>query len=169
MADRLKLGGAVLGLAILATVSLPACAQTPQTPEQATRAYLSSLPSGDGEGNLGGQASTETRVAYDFVCRSQHYGLSLRLAHPGGSLDADAVVLERLSQPGGPVSDEDQRRVQAELDQFRIVHTVSLRCASTGSHAFLISGFGRSEDGESQPSRTRLLWFEGGQLIRVAE
>lgn len=133
------------------------------------RAYLAQVQ--ELADNAHGQASTETQAAYVFTCGSQRYRLALTWSHPGGSLLNDHVRLEDVEQPGSDVSLQDRRRMQAALDDFRVVHTVSLRCANSGVHAFLVSGYGRlpeNLDGP-QPEIVRLFQFEGGRLERIAE
>lgn len=162
---RILVKAQIMG-ALLAVACSPATAQD----SPAVRDFLQTVPTFHGEGNLGGRQPTQTEISYAFTCGGQLYRVSITMRNP---LDwaGRGVALVDIEHPRAPLSPHDRLQIQEALEDFRIVHTISLRCASDRTDAVLISGFGKtsqSADGP-QPDLAKLFSFDQGRLVRITE
>ena len=126
-----------------------------------TRAYV------EGLGHIAdhGRVPERTRLDFSAVCDAGRYRMVLAAGQDGAH--PRPPRLEALEQPGRDPSAEDRRRVQAALDGFAEVSTISLHCWENAGYRYFVSGSSRSGDGT--PTETTIaIFFDGdGRFDRV--
>lgn len=157
-------------LAIGLAFQVCACAQSKSAPDadstDPVQTYLAGVPAIAGEGNMGGGSSSQAQMTYVFTCLERRYTFAIT-AHYVGEKPNHRVDLGQITSEWGRLSAGDRRRIQDELGQFTNINTLSLRCASDGTYAYLLSGYGRNPDAPPSPQRTRLIWFDHERLLRI--
>lgn len=148
-------------LAACLALATPACAQTaPTAPGAAERqAYRDRVQAAAEGAHLRAPSATEANWA--FTCLGRRHLFAIEVDASG------RVSLVEIGGDFGPISTSDRSAIQAELDRWSGVDTVTLQCGEDGRYGFLVSGRGQGPDGAPRPERLRRFRFDQGRLTDV--
>ena len=102
-----------------------------------------------------------TASRHEFLCEGKPYVVEVTQTYVGGE-NLRRVNLSKLETPYGSVSSGDRARLDAVLEPFHLLFSVSQQCRGSG---FGFSFYGRRRGEPDNVSVT--VWFEGSRLTRV--